>query len=108
VRVDVLSSQDSLRTALDAYGSEERNRLLDAFTRQRSELKRLFQSYRIDPEEEAEELLEEVMLDVLPRLAASDVQSLEEWIFTLTLQKCIRLRQGRAARHLVSHRASRR
>lgn len=90
-----MPSQDPFRAAFDAYEPEEQNRLLEAFRRQRAELKRLFQSYRIAPPQ-AEELLEVVMLDVLPRLPSSDVQGLEEWIVTLTLQQCIRSRQRRA------------
>jgi DNA-directed RNA polymerase specialized sigma24 family protein len=91
-----LAFQDPLRAALNGYGPDERNRLLEAVSHQRPELKRLFHSYGVLPEE-AEELLEEVMLDVLPKLPSSDVQSLEEWILTLTLQRCIRSKQTKGA-----------
>jgi DNA-directed RNA polymerase specialized sigma24 family protein len=84
-----LPSHEPLQAAVNAYEPDERNRLLEAFRGQRAELKRLLQSYRIGPPE-AEELLEMVMLEVLPRLPSSDVQSLEEWFFTLTLQQCIK------------------
>lgn len=83
-----MAPKERLRQALSGYDAESRSRLLEAFTRQRPELKRLLQCHGVGPED-AERLLENVLLAVLPNVKSCDVHTLEDRISSLTEQHCI-------------------
>jgi hypothetical protein len=80
-------AKNRLTEALTSYDLKTKSRLLEAYIRQRPELMRLLQCYRIPPED-AEELLEMVVLTVLGKLRTGAILSADEWLLIWTEELC--------------------
>jgi hypothetical protein len=76
-----------LTEALTIYDFKTKSRLLEAYIRQRPELRRLLHRYQIPPKD-ADELLEVVVLTVLGKLHMGEILTADEWLLTWTEELC--------------------